>query len=278
MRECQIDANRLIRPPGWAYSRHVGSMVGSPRACRVGRRQRGRGAGVVLHDLRLPPPDLIKVDVEGAEYRAVPGAEKAIGRGRPAIISEISLEMTSGSPGCPVRNIWNGYRGPPVSHVPARPVTSQLVEHSVGAIVSFRVGKPRPDSRICCSSLGKSLIDREQLNLVSDRAHSDRRELPGIYHAHRLVDDRPDTWSGGENVLAAAARALPRSGSSGWCSLHVVRTTSLRSWSKLDHRVVNGLIFELDNKEYAIVSDDDHLNHISRALSHKWSSCLNAWV
>jgi hypothetical protein len=38
---------------------------------------------------------LIKVDVEGAEYRVLKGAEKSIGRSRPTIISEFSLEMTS---------------------------------------------------------------------------------------------------------------------------------------------------------------------------------------
>jgi len=83
--------------PGWAYfSRHVGSNGGF--ATRDAELGDGRGVVVpvfVLDDLQLPPPDLIKVDVEGAEYRALKGAEKTIGRSRPAIISEFSLEMTS---------------------------------------------------------------------------------------------------------------------------------------------------------------------------------------
>lgn len=83
--------------PGWAYfSRHVGSNGGFA-TCHAAL---GDGSGVVvpvfiLDDLQLPAPDLIKVDVEGAEYRVLKGAEKAIGRSRPAIISEFSLEMTS---------------------------------------------------------------------------------------------------------------------------------------------------------------------------------------
>jgi FkbM family methyltransferase len=83
--------------PGWAYfSPHVGSNGGF--ATRDAELSDGSGVVVpvfILDDLQLPPPDLIKVDVEGAEYRALKGAEKSIGRSRPAIISEFSLEMTS---------------------------------------------------------------------------------------------------------------------------------------------------------------------------------------
>jgi FkbM family methyltransferase len=90
--------------PGWAYfSPHIGSNGGF--ATRGAELSDGSGVVVpvfVLDDLQLPPPDLIKIDVEGAEYRVLKGAEKSIGRGRPAIISEFSLEMTgrvSGVPG-----------------------------------------------------------------------------------------------------------------------------------------------------------------------------------
>jgi FkbM family methyltransferase len=82
---------------GWAYfSPHIGSNGGFASL----NAELSDGCGVVvptfmLDDLRLPPPDMIKIDVEGAEYRVLKGAEKSIGRSRPTIISEFSLEMTS---------------------------------------------------------------------------------------------------------------------------------------------------------------------------------------
>jgi len=87
----------LSDQPGWAYfSPHIGSNGGF--ATRNAELTDGCGVVVpmfMLDDLRLPPPDMIKVDVEGAEYRVLRGAEKSIGRSRPAIVSEFSLEMTS---------------------------------------------------------------------------------------------------------------------------------------------------------------------------------------
>jgi FkbM family methyltransferase len=83
--------------PGWAYfSPHIGSNGGfSTRGAEVAD---GNGTVVpvfVLDDLCLPGADIIKVDVEGAEYKVLKGAEKSISRSRPAIVSEFSLEMTS---------------------------------------------------------------------------------------------------------------------------------------------------------------------------------------
>lgn len=87
----------LSDQPGWAYfSPHIGSNGGF--ATRNAELTDGCGVVVpmfMLDDLRLPPPDIIKVDVEGAEYRVLRGAEKSIARSRPAIVSEFSLEMTS---------------------------------------------------------------------------------------------------------------------------------------------------------------------------------------
>jgi FkbM family methyltransferase len=83
--------------PGWAYfSPHIGSNGGfATRGAEV-----ADGSGIivpvfVLDDLCLPGADVIKVDVEGAEYKVLKGAEKSIARSRPVIVSEFSLEMTN---------------------------------------------------------------------------------------------------------------------------------------------------------------------------------------
>jgi len=86
----------LSDEPGWAYfSSHIGSNGGIVSEQYVGLHGHGTVVPVArLDDLSLPLPDFIKIDVEGAEYRALRGAERAIRDGRPAIISEFSLEMT----------------------------------------------------------------------------------------------------------------------------------------------------------------------------------------
>lgn len=44
---------------------------------------------------RLPPPDLIKIDVEGAELEVLQGAEKLIGAKRPVVLCEVGSDKAA---------------------------------------------------------------------------------------------------------------------------------------------------------------------------------------
>jgi len=81
---------------GWAYfSTHIGSnggLLDQQKALLV-------NSGTIvptftLDELSLPKIDVIKVDVEGAEYKVLAGGEKLLAKDRPLIISEFSIEMT----------------------------------------------------------------------------------------------------------------------------------------------------------------------------------------
>ncbi|QJU58905.1 FkbM family methyltransferase [Sphingomonas sp. AP4-R1] len=80
---------------GWTYfTSHLGSNGGMIAE----RTVQANGYGNVipmfrLDSLSLPDPDMIKIDVEGAEYRVLMGGESLIDRTRPWIISEFSTEM-----------------------------------------------------------------------------------------------------------------------------------------------------------------------------------------
>ena len=82
---------------GWVYfSTHIGSNGGI--AHRAGGAWESSGTVVptfALDELRIPRVDVIKIDVEGAEYRALKGGEETLRRDRPVIICEFSMEMTA---------------------------------------------------------------------------------------------------------------------------------------------------------------------------------------
>ena len=82
---------------GWAYfSSHLGSNGGIVTKQTVA----SQGHGIIipvftLDGLALPNVDVLKVDVEGAEYKVLRGGEALLTRSRPAIVSEFSMEMTT---------------------------------------------------------------------------------------------------------------------------------------------------------------------------------------
>jgi FkbM family methyltransferase len=80
---------------GWAYfSSHIG-LNGGLVSQQFATLQ-GHGTVVPtfkLDDLSLPNVDVIKIDVEGAEYKALKGGEELLVRSRPAIFCEFSMEM-----------------------------------------------------------------------------------------------------------------------------------------------------------------------------------------
>lgn len=82
---------------GWAYfTSHVGSNGGfvSPQFVTL----HGHGTVVptfTLDEMSMPNVDVIKLDVEGAEYKVLKGGEALLSRSRPAIVCEFSMEMTN---------------------------------------------------------------------------------------------------------------------------------------------------------------------------------------
>jgi FkbM family methyltransferase len=83
-----------------------------------------RGCTVVptlpLDLLNIERVDLMKLDIEGAEYLALQGGEKLIGRCRPIITTEFSLDMLSRISGIsgPEYFAWFAQRGYSPFHVP----------------------------------------------------------------------------------------------------------------------------------------------------------------
>ncbi len=91
---------------GWSHlSTHIGSNA-SLISDEIGEIARGYGVIVPafrLDDLITGPIHLVKIDVEGAEARAVAGARQLIAKWRPAVVSEVSEEMLARVSGSSVR-------------------------------------------------------------------------------------------------------------------------------------------------------------------------------
>lgn len=108
----------LDREPGVRYlSSHVGTnggLIPDPREHLLD----GRGTPVfatTLDEIAPPRIDVLKIDVEGAEFRVLEGGRKSLERDRPLIVMEFSCEMarrTSGvEPGAALQNLLDlGYR------------------------------------------------------------------------------------------------------------------------------------------------------------------------
>jgi FkbM family methyltransferase len=92
----QVVPLALADEPGWGYfSTHIGSNGGLVTTQFVAMH----GHGVVvpvstLDAFGLPEANVIKIDVEGAEYRCLKGGKTLIERSRPLIVNEFSHEMT----------------------------------------------------------------------------------------------------------------------------------------------------------------------------------------
>jgi FkbM family methyltransferase len=80
---------------GWSYfTTHIGSNGGLLREDAALLRQHGTIVPTfTLDELSLPPVATIKIDVEGAEYKALRGGARMLERDRPAIICEFSVQM-----------------------------------------------------------------------------------------------------------------------------------------------------------------------------------------
>jgi hypothetical protein len=64
-----------------------------------------------LDEMNLPNVDVIKVDVEGAEYRVLKGGQALLTRSRPAIVCEFSMEMSQRVSGVAAADFLNWITG-----------------------------------------------------------------------------------------------------------------------------------------------------------------------
>jgi FkbM family methyltransferase len=98
---------------GWEYfSAHVGSNGGFVSQNHISAH--GHGTVVptfTLDEMNLPNVDVIKVDVEGAEYRVLKGGQALLTRSRPAIVCEFSMEMSQRVSGVAAADFLNWITG-----------------------------------------------------------------------------------------------------------------------------------------------------------------------
>lgn len=92
----------LDRTAGVRYlSAHIGTNAGLIPDAREHLLD-GRGTPVyatTLDDIAPPKIDVMKIDVEGAEFRVLEGGRKSIERDKPVIVMEFSCEMTQRTSG-----------------------------------------------------------------------------------------------------------------------------------------------------------------------------------
>ena len=133
---------------GWAYfSTHLGSNGGLIPTDDEAMLD-GRGLVVptfTLDSLVDARVDVLKIDLEGAEGRALAGATRIVESDRPVVITEFSAEMlqrisqvTAGR--LPVRIPRSRLR-----RVPTRPGVVRRHPHRTAGPVPGRVGEPPPD-------------------------------------------------------------------------------------------------------------------------------------
>ncbi len=91
---------------GWSHlSTHIGSNAS---LISSGVDEIARGYGVIVPTFRLDdlisgPIHVVKIDVEGAEARAIAGARRLVAECRPAVVTEVSEEMLARVSGSSVR-------------------------------------------------------------------------------------------------------------------------------------------------------------------------------
>lgn len=84
-----------------AWTRHTDNPGGSHLAAGVGSNDEGASIRLIAVDsLELTAVDVVKIDVEGAEYRAMRGAENLLRRQRPVILSELHPAQLASVSGC----------------------------------------------------------------------------------------------------------------------------------------------------------------------------------
>ena len=87
----------------------------------------------VLEEQRVRSVDLIKMDIEGSEYKALCGASKTLARHKPAVLIELSESalIRNGSSAEAIKGLLReaGYRGWVIRPRGAQPLSSEPASH-----------------------------------------------------------------------------------------------------------------------------------------------------